>query len=285
MLKTGMKAPVLLRAAASALRKQHSSSDARFISQTWQRLGRPRLALRRLSEPRYFRQQASQLKMATASLGEKKKLVFLGTPEVAAKSLALLLDAASKPEASFEVAGVVSQPASRRGRNRELLPSPVAALAAQRGIAGDRIVTPEVARDADFLMWLEDLGPDLCVTAAYGLILPKTFLAIPARGTLNIHPSLLPDYRGAAPVQRCLQVSLSHPHPPLYHPHAHLSHPHPHLSHPHLSHLHPHLPPSAGVPPSQLATVLLTLAWGMGWGMASEGSACPLGRACMSAVG
>ena len=58
-----------------------------------------------------------------------------------------------------------------------------------------------------FLTRLQSLQPDLCVTAAYGNILPKAFLAIPKFGTLNIHPSLLPKYRGAAPVQRCLQVS------------------------------------------------------------------------------
>ena len=60
----------------------------------------------------------------------------------------------------------------------------------------------------DFLAALRDLEPDLCLTAAYGNILPKSFLEIPHHGTLNIHPSLLPKYRGAAPVQRALQVSL-----------------------------------------------------------------------------
>lgn len=60
---------------------------------------------------------------------------------------------------------------------------------------------------ADFLEKLQTMEPDLCVTAAYGNILPKSFLAIPRFGTLNIHPSLLPKYRGAAPVQRALEVS------------------------------------------------------------------------------
>lgn len=70
----------------------------------------------------------------------------------------------------------------------------------------------------EFLKWLEEVGPDVCVTAGYGLFLPPKLLSIPARGTLNIHPSLLPRYRGAAPVQRCLQVPLSSP--PLS-PHLH----------------------------------------------------------------
>lgn len=58
----------------------------------------------------------------------------------------------------------------------------------------------------EFLGWMREVGPDLCVTAAYGNILPQAFLDIPACGTLNIHPSLLPKYRGAAPVQRALQA-------------------------------------------------------------------------------
>lgn len=67
----------------------------------------------------------------------------------------------------------------------------------------------------DFLAALRDLEPDLCLTAAYGNILPKSFLEIPRHGTLNIHPSLLPKYRGAAPVQRALQVLLLLPDPTM----------------------------------------------------------------------
>lgn len=65
---------------------------------------------------------------------------------------------------------------------------------------------PSLCLQAEFLGFLRELGPDLCLTAAYGNILPKAFLEIPKHGTLNIHPSLLPKYRGAAPVQRALQV-------------------------------------------------------------------------------
>jgi methionyl-tRNA formyltransferase len=64
---------------------------------------------------------------------------------------------------------------------------------------------PEKANNAEFLEKLRAISPDLCITAAYGNYLPKAFLAIPKRGTINIHPSLLPLYRGAAPVQRCLE--------------------------------------------------------------------------------
>ena len=68
------------------------------------------------------------------------------------------------------------------------------------------VFSPEKAKDEDFLVALESIAPDLCITAAYGNYLPKRFLAIPKCGTVNIHPSLLPKYRGAAPVQRCLEA-------------------------------------------------------------------------------
>lgn len=129
------------------------------------------------------------------------KVVFLGTPDVAARSLELLQQASSRSEL-FEVVAVVSQPPAPSGRNKKLTPSPVHALAESLQIP---LYTPESAKDEGFLSALEALSPDLCVTAAYGNFLPKRFLAIPKFGTLNIHPSLLPKYRGAAPVQRCLE--------------------------------------------------------------------------------
>ena len=70
---------------------------------------------------------------------------------------------------------------------------------------GLTILTPEKAGESSFLETLTSLKPDLCITAAYGNFLPSKFLAIPKFGTLNIHPSLLPKYRGAAPVPRCLE--------------------------------------------------------------------------------
>lgn len=135
----------------------------------------------------------------------KQKLVFLGTPEVAAQSLSTLINAAKAPDAEFEVAAVVTQPATMmgRGKKRKLTPSAVAQVAEAAGI---EVLAPAKAKDDEFLSALEALAPDLCVTAAYGQWLPKRFLAIPRLGTLNIHPSLLPRWRGASPVQRTLEA-------------------------------------------------------------------------------
>ncbi|MBA0674362.1 hypothetical protein Goari_015965, partial [Gossypium aridum] len=85
------------------------------------------------------------------------------------------------------------------------MPSPVAQYALDRGFPSDLIFTPERAGEETFLSNLRALQPELCITAAYGNILPTKFLNIPPLGTVNIHPSLLPLYRGAAPVQRALQ--------------------------------------------------------------------------------
>ena len=139
---------------------------------------------------------------------EKSRLVFLGTPECAADVLGRVLDAAERADARFEVAAVVSQPGRPRGRGRksaEPAPSPVAELAMKRGIAEDRILCPVKANEEWFLDALRALDVDLMVTAAYGNFLPQKFLDIPRYGTLNIHPSLLPQWRGAAPVQRALE--------------------------------------------------------------------------------
>ena len=132
-----------------------------------------------------------------------KRVVFLGTPPVAARSLELLHEASRAGRGAFELAGVVSQPPARTGRKKLLTPSPVHALAEEIGLP---LFTPPNAKDEDFLTALEEMQPDLCITAAYGCFLPRRFLDIPAHGTLNIHPSLLPKYRGAAPLQRCLEA-------------------------------------------------------------------------------
>ncbi|CAI0548238.1 unnamed protein product [Linum tenue] len=125
---------------------------------------------------------------SSAVSSQKKPLVFLGSPEVSATVLDSLFNASSKPDSTFE-----------------LMPSPVAQHALDRGFPSDLIFTPERAGEEAFLHSLKALQPDLCVTAAYGNILPTKFLNIPSMGTVNIHPSLLPLYRGAAPVQRALQ--------------------------------------------------------------------------------
>lgn len=132
-----------------------------------------------------------------------KKVVFLGTPEVAARSLELILEGSREGKGGgFEIAAVVSQPPAKTGRKMKLTPSPVHALAESEGL---KLLTPPNAKEEEFLSTLEEMKPDLMITAAYGCFLPQRFLDIPKFGTLNIHPSLLPLYRGAAPVQRCLE--------------------------------------------------------------------------------
>uniref|UniRef100_A0A0E0JML5 Methionyl-tRNA formyltransferase, mitochondrial n=1 Tax=Oryza punctata TaxID=4537 RepID=A0A0E0JML5_ORYPU len=135
----------------------------------------------------------------------KKNIVFLGSPQVAASVLETLLVASESPDCAFQVAAVVTQPPAAKNRGRKLMPSAVAQLALDRGFPGDLIFTPERAGEEAFLSDLKEVRPELCITAAYGNILPQRFLDIPPYGTVNIHPSLLPLYRGAAPVQRALQ--------------------------------------------------------------------------------
>lgn len=136
---------------------------------------------------------------------KKARVVFLGTPEVAATSLQTLYDATqSDPACPFEVVGVVTQPPKRRKRRGKAMPSPVGLVAEELDIP---VLCPEKAADKDFLDSLEnDMRPDICITAAYGQYLTKRFLAMPQFGTLNIHPSLLPRWRGASPVQRSLEA-------------------------------------------------------------------------------
>lgn len=136
---------------------------------------------------------------------KRKQLVFLGSPQVSAAVLDDLFNASTAPDSMFEVAAIVTQPPSGRNRGRKVMPSPVAQHALDRGFPSDLIFTPEKAGEEIFLSSLRALQPELCITAAYGNILPRKFLEIPPMGTVNIHPSLLPLYRGAAPVQRALQ--------------------------------------------------------------------------------
>ena len=129
----------------------------------------------------------------------KLRVIFLGTPAVAAAALRRI---AASPLTS--VVGVVTQPPRPAGRRRALHPSAVQKEAESLGL---RVLTPSrIAGDETFLeTLLEELRPDLCVTMAFGQILPNAFLRVPTVGTINIHPSLLPDLRGAAPVQRALE--------------------------------------------------------------------------------
>jgi methionyl-tRNA formyltransferase len=123
------------------------------------------------------------------------RLVFAGTPQPALASLQAILDS------RHEVAAVVTRPDAPTGRGRVLAPSPVARFAADRGI---EILKPTRASDPDFLGRLSRIAPDCCPVVAYGALLPQTALDIPPRGWINLHFSLLPAWRGAAPVQRAL---------------------------------------------------------------------------------
>jgi methionyl-tRNA formyltransferase len=129
---------------------------------------------------------------------EKKRIVFLGTPSIVVPVLEKLLNV----QAAFEIVGVVSQPPTRAVRGNSTVPSPVHARALEAGVP---VLTPDDAKASTFIEQIAALKPDLCVTAAYGQVLSEEFLAIAPFGTLNIHPSLLPLFRGAAPVQRTLQ--------------------------------------------------------------------------------
>ena len=119
----------------------------------------------------------------------------MGTPDFAVPPLRRLI------ELGYDVAGVVCQPDRPGGRHLNLVAAPVKQLASQYGI---KVLQPEKVRTPEFEAELRDLQPDLVVTAAYGRILPPAILAVPPNGCLNVHASLLPAYRGAAPIQWCL---------------------------------------------------------------------------------
>ncbi|TVY00693.1 methionyl-tRNA formyltransferase [Cohnella terricola] len=123
------------------------------------------------------------------------KLLFMGTPQFAVPSLAALL------ERGYEVAAVVTQPDRPKGRKRELTPSPVKAFALERGL---QVLQPEKLRSPEGVAAVTEIAPDLIVTAAYGQILPKSVLELPRLGCINVHGSLLPRYRGGAPIQRSI---------------------------------------------------------------------------------
>ncbi|KAL7536168.1 hypothetical protein ACHAWF_005385, partial [Thalassiosira exigua] len=134
----------------------------------------------------------------------RARLLFLGTPDVAASSLRPLhARAAFDPACPYRIVGAVTQPPKRRKRRGKLIPSPVGAAAEELGI---QVLTPERARDEGFLEEVEDMDVDVCVAAAYGQYLPKRFLRGAKFGTLNIHPSLIPQWRGSSPVQRSLEA-------------------------------------------------------------------------------
>lgn len=123
------------------------------------------------------------------------KLIFAGTPEFAAQALAAII------AAGHEVALVLTQPDRPAGRGMNLQPSPVKKLAEVHGI---EVFQPLTLKEAEAQAKLAALGADVMVVAAYGLILPQAVLDLPRFGCINIHASLLPRWRGAAPIQRAL---------------------------------------------------------------------------------
>ncbi|HRP67098.1 MAG TPA: methionyl-tRNA formyltransferase [Thauera sp.] len=133
----------------------------------------------------------------TATQAPSLRVAFAGTPEFAACALEALL------AAGYAVPLVLTQPDRPAGRGMKLTPSAVKQLALARGIAVDQ---PEKLRTEEQRARLAECAPDVLVVAAYGLILPKAVLALPRLGCLNIHASLLPRWRGAAPIHRAIEA-------------------------------------------------------------------------------
>ena len=123
------------------------------------------------------------------------RIVFFGTPQFAVPTLQALL--ASR----HQVYGVVTQPDRPRGRGQQVSDSPVKALAVDRDLP---LLQPERLKDPAVEVTLREWGPDLGVVAAYGRLIPEEILSLPRLGMINVHASLLPKYRGAAPVQRAV---------------------------------------------------------------------------------
>lgn len=120
------------------------------------------------------------------------RIVFMGTPDFASTSLKKLIDE------KFDVVGVFTQPDKPKGRGMELCASPVKELALENGLP---VFQPVKMRDGTALAQIKALEPDILVVVAYGRILPDDILAVPKYGAINVHGSLLPKYRGAAPIQ------------------------------------------------------------------------------------
>lgn len=126
------------------------------------------------------------------------KLVFAGTPEVAVPALDALI-----ASGRHEVAAVITRPDAPAGRGRRLVASPVAERAEEAGI---EVLKPVRPRDPDFQARLREIDPDCCPVVAYGALIPKSAIEIPRHGWVNLHFSLLPAWRGAAPVQHSIMA-------------------------------------------------------------------------------
>ncbi|MBQ3527213.1 MAG: methionyl-tRNA formyltransferase [Clostridia bacterium] len=123
------------------------------------------------------------------------KVLFMGTPDFAKVCLSAIVDA------GYDVVGVVTQPDKPKGRSYKLTPPPVKVFAEEKGL---RVYQPETLKGEAFKDTLEELAPDIIIVAAYGKILPPYIIDYPKYGCINAHGSILPKYRGAAPIQRAL---------------------------------------------------------------------------------
>ncbi len=123
------------------------------------------------------------------------KILFMGTPDFARESLVALCDG------GYDVVAVITQPDKPKGRGHHLMPPPVKVYAQEKGI---EVLQPSTLRGEEFEGILQRIDPDIIVVVAYGKILPKNVLDYPKYGCVNVHGSLLPEYRGAAPMQRAI---------------------------------------------------------------------------------
>ena len=123
------------------------------------------------------------------------RILFMGTPDFALFSLKAIA------ESEHTVVGVVTQPDKPKGRGYALMPPPVKSYALEKGL---EVFQPTTLKDDSFFELLKNLAPDVIVVVAYGKILPKNVLDFPRYGCINVHGSLLPEYRGAAPRQRAI---------------------------------------------------------------------------------
>ena len=123
------------------------------------------------------------------------RIVFMGTPDFAAVSLKKLIDE------KFEIAGVFTQPDKPKGRGMKMIACETKQVAMEHGLS---VFQPEKLRDGTALAILQELNPDILVVVAYGKLLPTDLLELPRYGAINVHGSLLPKYRGSAPIQRAV---------------------------------------------------------------------------------
>ena len=123
------------------------------------------------------------------------KVVFMGTPDFSVGTLEALV------EAGYEITGVVTQPDKPKGRGKQMMPTPVKEAAEKHGLP---VYQPRRVRDAEAIEEIRKMEPDVIVVVAFGQIIPKEILDMPKYGCINVHASLLPAYRGAAPIQWCV---------------------------------------------------------------------------------